>query len=74
MNFARSMTPVRRLGGLAGFLCLITAWAAFAPPAAAIEVGARQAILLDIATGKVVVEKNEEGPTAAGALSKKRDA
>ncbi len=42
------MTPVRRLGVLAGFLCLITAWVAFAPPAAAIEVVARQAILMDM--------------------------
>ena len=61
------MRPVRRLGVLAGFLCLITVWAASAPPAAAIEVVARQAILMDMTTGAVLFEKNadEAAPTAS---------
>ncbi len=64
------MTSVRRLGVLAGFLCLITAWAAFAPPAAAIEVVARQAILMDMATGKVLFEKNADEPAQPASMSK----
>ena len=64
------MTPVRGLGVLAGFLCLITAWTASAPPAAAIEVVARQAILMDMATGKVLFEKNADEPTSPASMSK----
>ena len=64
------MTPVRRLGVLAGFLCLITAWAASAPPAAAIEVVARQAILMDMATGAVLFEKNADEPAPPASMSK----
>ena len=64
------MTSVRRLGVLAGFLCLITPWAAFAPPAAAIEVVARQAILMDMATGKVLFEKNADEPAQPASMSK----
>jgi len=64
------MTPVRRLGVLAGFLCLIIAWAASAPPAAAIEVVARQAILMDMATGAVLFEKNADEPAPPASMSK----
>ena len=64
------MTPVRRLGVLAGFLCLIIAWAASAPPAAAIEVVARQAILMDMVTGAVLFEKNADEPTSPASMSK----
>ena len=70
MDFAQSMTSVRRLGVVAGFLCLITAWAASAPPAAAIEVVARQAILMDMATGAVLFEKNADEPTSPASMSK----
>ncbi|MFB3135387.1 MAG: D-alanyl-D-alanine carboxypeptidase family protein [Rhodospirillales bacterium] len=70
MNYSRSMTPVRRLGVLAGFLCLIIAWAASAPPAAAIEVVARQAILMDMATGAVLFEKNADEPAPPASMSK----
>ena len=70
MNFARSITPVSRLGVLAGFLCLITAWAVFAPPAAAIEVVARQAILVDMTTGAVLFEKNADEPAPPASMSK----
>ncbi len=70
MDFTQSMTSVRRLGVVAGFLCLITAWAASAPPAAAIEVVARQAILMDMATGAVLFEKNADDPTSPASMSK----
>ncbi len=70
MDFAQSMTSVRRLGVVAGFLGLITAWAASAPPAAAIEVVARQAILMDMATGAVLFEKNADEPTSPASMSK----
>ncbi len=70
MIFARSITPVRRRGVLAGFLCLITAWAVFAPPAAAIEVVARQAILMDMTTGAVLFEKNADDRAPPASLSK----
>lgn len=70
MNFARSITPVRRLGVVAGFLCLVTAWAVFAPPAAAIEVVARQAILMDMTTGAVLFEKNADDPAPPASMSK----
>ncbi len=64
------MTPVRRFGLLAGFLCLITGAVFSAPPAAAIEVVARQAILMDITTGAVLFEKNADDLTAPASMSK----
>lgn len=64
--------PARRLaGGLAlGVLCLILVPPAFAQPASPPPVNAEAVLLLDLASGRILYEKNAEGDRAPASLVK----